>query len=796
MKKIVFIICLSVVLILPAESQEIYSRARIWATQEDLVRLSENGVPVDHGKYKRDTWIVSDFSETELAKAAELGLKYDVLIYDVQQVYRIQGENHGKHNVLSHGDPHLRMHRSSSCGQTGAPLVITDPVNFTTGSMGGYFTYTEFIAHIDAMATLYPNLITAKAPVSTFQTWEGRPIYWLRISDNPNIDENEPEALYTALHHAREPASLSQLIFYMWYLLENYGTHPEVTYLLDNTEMYFIPMINPDGYIQNETTDPSGGGMWRKNKRDNGNGTFGVDLNRNYSYQWGGAGTSTNTSSDTYLGPSAFSEPETQAIKWFTENRDIEIALNYHTYGDLLMHPYGYATGVTTPDDATFYTWKDWMTASNGYANIISSGLYPASGDSDDWLYDGDLATKPKIYAMTPEAGDDAHGFWPAAAQILPICRENVWQNLTTSHILHNYGRVTETSPLTYTVLNDFVNYDVTRLGLRTGNLTVSVTPYGTGILSAGSSKVYNLPVTGQIENDSIAITLDPSLTNGQSFQFVLSISNGYFAYNDTITKVFGSQQILMADDGSSLLNWTSASWNTTTAQYVSAPSSITDSQAGDYGNNASTEIILNQAIDLTHALQATVTFFARWEIEDNYDYVQLQASNDAGASWIPLCGKYTSTGTSDQDAGQPLWDGMQTSWVQEEVNLSDFLGDNIQLRFTLVSDVFVTEDGFYFDDFQIQVINGPSSADENDLPELSVYPNPANSVLNIASPGKRILNVNLYDTRGREVSSFFGIPQNLVILSIEDISPGLYQLRVETESGSVVSKPVLILTR
>ena len=109
----------------------------------------------------------------------------------------------------------------------------------------------------------------------------------MKISDNPNTDEPEPEVLYTALHHAREPESLSQLIYYMWYVLENYATDPEVQALVDNTEMYFAPCINPDGYLYNEQTDPNGGGLWRKNRRDNLDGEFGVDLNRNYDFSWG-----------------------------------------------------------------------------------------------------------------------------------------------------------------------------------------------------------------------------------------------------------------------------------------------------------------------------------------------------------------------------------------------------------------------------------------------------------------------------------------------------------------------------
>ena len=132
------------------------------------------------------------------------------------------------------------------------------------------------------MALQYPDLISQKAPISDFETFEGRPIYWLRMSDNPNVDEDEAEMLYDAAHHAREPASVSSLIFYMWYLLENYETNFEVQSILDNTELYFVPVVNPDGYVFNEITNPDGGGLWRKNRRAHEDGNFGVDNNRNY----------------------------------------------------------------------------------------------------------------------------------------------------------------------------------------------------------------------------------------------------------------------------------------------------------------------------------------------------------------------------------------------------------------------------------------------------------------------------------------------------------------------------------
>lgn len=795
MKKITLIL-LALCLSLVSTSQSKYSKLRIWGGNEVLRSIAEAGVTVEHGIHKRDTWYVSDFSDQEIAILDKMGINYDVLIDDVQAYYqsRLESPDQQNHRSFMLGDPHFRSHRSN-CGSAGGGTSFTDPSNFNLGSMGGYLTYTEFIAEIDDMAAQYPNLITAKAPISTFQTHQGRDIYWMRISDNPNTDETEPEILYTAIHHAREPGSLMQLVYYMWYLLENYGTDPEVTYLVDNTEMYFVPMINPDGYIRNEITDPNGGGMHRKNMRDNSDGSFGVDLNRNYSYQFGFSGTSNNTSADNYLGPFAFSEPETQAIKWFAENRNFEIAMNYHTYGNLLLHPFGYDY-IQTADHTQFQEWSGWMVRNNGFSNILSANLYPAAGDSDDWMYADDLATKPKIMAMTPEVGSDSHGFWPATAEILPIVRGCLIQNLTAAHLLLNYGKLEDAEPYVVETTSGHFNYDITRLGLETGTLTVEILPIGPWVTSVGTSKTYNLSLL-QGETDSITYDLDPGIAQGQEFQYVLTLSNGQTELvRDTLTKVYGLGNVVIADNGNTLSNWNTSTWNTTSAEFYSASSSITDSPGGDYPNNTQRTITLSNSFDLTNAVSATLSFYAKWEIEDNYDYVQVSASTD-GSTWTPLCGLYTNDGTNDQELGEPLYDGFQTSWIREEMSLQDFLGSaNVQIRFRLISDVWVNEDGFYFDDLEVNVIeNTVGIQEQNDL-LLAPMPNPADQFTYIQfDQDVREGTIEILDQTGRIVLSepVSATAKQQVITS--GLSNGVYLVRLN-QNGTLSGSEKLVIFR
>jgi hypothetical protein len=289
MKKLLLFALLSCAMNANAQT---YSRAKISATSEELQLLAEQGIAIDHGVHKQGTFLISDFSDEELAIIRNQGIPVEILIEDVKTFYVQQNQKHVETVVKNVGC-------SGSSGSTYTPPTV--PSNFNLGSMGGFLTYQQFLDEVDAMAAQYPNLITPRAAISTFQTYEGRNLYWLKISDNPGTDEDdsEPEVLYTAVHHAREPNSLSEVIFYMWYLLENYATNDEVKYLVDNTEMYFVPMVNPDGYTYNEVNDPNGGGMWRKNRRLNSGGSYGVDLNRNYSYGWGTTGTTTTQTSDT-----------------------------------------------------------------------------------------------------------------------------------------------------------------------------------------------------------------------------------------------------------------------------------------------------------------------------------------------------------------------------------------------------------------------------------------------------------------------------------------------------------------
>ena len=299
------------------------------------------------------------------------------------------------------------------------PIVIHDDlISFYQSrmplgtTMGGFRTFSECLAFMDSLHTLYPSITTSRDSVGN--TYQGRGIWAMKISDNPNIDEDEPEFFINALTHAREPMGMECTLRFMQYLCANYGSDPLVTDLVNNREFYFIPVVNPDGYEYNRTTYPGGGGMWRKNRHGSG-----IDLNRNWGYMWGydDIGSSPNSSDETYRGTSAFSEPETQAMRNYVNAHHFSIGMNFHTYGGYFLYSWCYSD-IYAPDNDLMMAIGDSCVATNGYERGTAwEVLYNTNGDANDWMY-GENTEKPSFFGFTYEVGFD--GFWPDPANITP----------------------------------------------------------------------------------------------------------------------------------------------------------------------------------------------------------------------------------------------------------------------------------------------------------------------------------------------------------------------------------------
>ncbi|MBN1339656.1 MAG: immune inhibitor A [Bacteroidales bacterium] len=758
-----------------------YSRVEVYTGGQDgLNRLAAAGIAVEEGFIRPGHIYIGELSETDLLKLQTLNMDYQVLIEDVAGFY----EERNKGLTTNVDD-----YRDSD--------EYEIPEDFEFGSMGGHCTFTEIITHLDNMHTKYPNLITAKEPIG--QSIEGREMWMVKISDNPGMNETEPEVLYTALHHAREPAGVMTLLFYMYYLLENYDD-PYIKTLVDNTQMYFIPVVNPDGYVYNQTTNPNGGGMWRKNRKNNGNGCWGVDLNRNYGYKWGNDnnGSSPDPCDETYRGTAAFSEPEIDAVRNFCENHEFRFAINYHTYSNLLLYPWGY-TSTPCADDATFDAFSEIMTMDSHYTfGPGSTTIYPTNGGSDDWMY-GEQTTKPLIYAFTPELGGDGDGFWCPLNRIIPIARENMIMNLSAAAFSLNYAAVEDKTPTLTGDLTNYLVFDITRLGLEEGgSFTVSLTAVSPQISGVGAPVQFSNMDLLETKTDSILYTLD-GISSGTPFSLVLTVNNGDFDISDTLHKVFGEPTVIYQNNCNSISGWNPGYWDVITSVYHSPTGSITDSKNGNYQNNQTNIIQLQENIDLSSAAYAQLSFWAKWEIESGYDYVQVLVST--GSGWNPLEGKYTVTGSQYQAEGEPVFDGFQTQWVWEEMDLSEYLGETVSFRFILKSDSYVVEDGFYFDDFTVTTIDITTGEKESHTLSGAMIsdpvPNPVNGMTtlriadNVVVKNGRII---VFDVSGKLVSeNKVEDGKKIITLSTGSWQPGLYFYRLEGEGFRSETKKMLV---
>lgn len=292
------------------------------------------------------------------------------------------------------------------------------------GNAGYYYSWEENNAFWATLAVQHSDLVDT--PVSIGNTYQSRAINMVLITSNSG-PAYKPAFIFTALTHAREPGGNSVLIDWANWLTTNYGTDTMATWILDNTRIYIVPIVNIDTYILN--CNPAGGNL-RKNQQP----PDGTDLNRNYAYQWGydDSGSSPDPYSETYRGPSAASAPETQVIQNFINSIDPIAGFHYHAYGGYLIRPWNYNTS-NTPDETTYNAWSVAMTAYNGYTHGQCGEVlgYTSNGDSDDWGY-WSGGGHPKSMIFTPEVDDN--GFWGGQSDttiIQTICTQcrymNIW---------------------------------------------------------------------------------------------------------------------------------------------------------------------------------------------------------------------------------------------------------------------------------------------------------------------------------------------------------------------------------
>lgn len=294
------------------------------------------------------------------------------------------------------------------------------------GLNGAYHSSLELETELRLLESAHPAIAAVR---EIGRSLEGRPIYALKVSDNPLFDEAEPAFLVLGCHHAREWISVEVPLLYARHLLESYASDPSARDLVDRGETWIVPLVNPDGLEYSIHVYR----YWRKNRRANADGSFGVDLNRNYGHMWGydDQGSSPEPASAVYRGPAPFSEPESDSVRRLFLGRDFRAVLSFHSYSQVILYPWAYAD-LPCPDDAAFdglaRTMSGLMAAHRGtvygYGRSAGGIGYTSNGETCDWTYAA--AGVPSFTVELPPEDADEGGFFNDEAEIEAIFRENL----------------------------------------------------------------------------------------------------------------------------------------------------------------------------------------------------------------------------------------------------------------------------------------------------------------------------------------------------------------------------------
>ena len=732
-----------------------------------------------------------------------------------------------------------------------------------------YHSYDEAIDSLMELEALYPDIMDMS--VIGYGQEDSTEIYAVKISDNVDIDEDEPRLVFIGQVHAEENIGLELVLDVVTDFMEYANYYPWVMYIA-TAEIYFIPSLNPEGLdVVTDGLDVT----FRKNIRDTiGDGIFrydpgvgydssGVDLNRNFSFNWVHGDTLFQGGHvelyDYYRGEAPFSESECQAMRDFAEEKRFSIGIVYHqsrtgNVSENVIYPWNWAANKNPPDfdviNSIGQELASYMhTLANpgvNYAAVAATGWY---GNSHDWFY-----AAMGCYQYTIETSS----IQPSSQTVLQdIIEDNedgllylVKRAIGDGQTLNEVGQLT--GNISDAVTGEPLEAVVTLLGRQSGMLAPrrSEPLYGRyrWYLNHGSyhlqikkpgyatidSVIYvsqNYPtekdftlvplplhaIDGSISDlqsgNPLTATLhfwgnvDTSMIAGNGFfSFELPASeynlridaDGYVSYfqslnlnqGQTIDRQLSPGGVLFADDfESGAGNWVTGGddvWEIDYAEYHSGGASFADSPNGYYSGNE--ESYAEFTVDLSVQLTAHLSFWHKYYFEPEYDYGYIDVSIDGGENWETLA----------------AFNLQDIDWRREIFDLKDYCGEELIIRFLIMTDGSLNEPGWNIDDVYVEGSNIISDTSQNpSLPYSfylrSPYPNPFNSstVINysISSPGW--VKLSVYDLLGREAAILLWEEKEAGSGSVRweagDLASGVYFLRLAVGDKQEVVKALLI---
>ncbi len=667
--------------------------------------------------------------------------------------------------------------------QTASEKVFTFPLTV-------YPTHAEIGQILADLAAAHPTR------ARTFQ-WgtsiQGRALWGLVISDDVNNSEAEPEVRLSSTMHGDEVTGMILTLDFANYLLTNYGVagREDVTNLVDNYEIHLMPDHNPDGTYLTQ--------------RYNANG---ADLNRNFPLP---------------AGEDPVTESENLSFMAYANSHHFVISANYHGGALLMNYLWDWTYTLTSDDAALRKLSLEYSTYNlpmyNGaYPQGITNGAawYVALGTLQDWSYDqtGCIDTTIEVSNTKWPAASTLATFWnenrESMMHYVKSARYGVNGVVTSAETGDPVNATVTVTGNTKTVRTDPTHGDYYKL-LNTGTyqLTFSAPGYITQTVSNvavtwGTPTVLNVQMqptaNGDLSGQVLAVGGAPLAAQVQVFTHplnslaasvtanaagVFTVNNleygdyrlaytfsGYAAEDQIVTvnaatvnapTVYMAHSITITpfsanfDDGQAT-GWT-GTWGVLAPGADATAYEMTDSPVGSYVSNSTKYCTMAAGADLSDLLSGNLTYRAKWNLEANWDGVQLQVSVGGGA-WTPVAATRTQTASGQGVQLTGTWyEGAQAAWVTETVSLAPWLGQSdVRFQFVLRSDTSLNYDGFHFDSFLIQGVGTDPYSGTGDLPAMTqltgVQPNPFNPAATVrfelARAGRALVRV--YDLSGRLV--------------------------------------------
>ncbi|MEQ9617300.1 MAG: M14 family metallocarboxypeptidase [Phycisphaerales bacterium] len=537
---------------------------------------------------------------------------------------------------------------------------------------GGFFTAYQTNDAINAFTQdLANNNAGVLTRFSIGQSFQNREIHALVLTAPYAMGEpRRPQVVLNGCQHAREWVSPATVLYILNEMTNGAGVDPQIDEILNSLEIHFIPVCNPDGYVYTHTNQR----LWRKNRRPVG-GSTGVDLNRNWSFQWGGAGSSGSSSSETYRGPSPFSEPESTAISsYLLSLPDVHAHIDFHSFDQSILGPWAYSTTVTPPRaDEHIIVQEDMAQAMfDATGTFYEAGLGtdailgPAAGAMPDWTLD-ELNALSWTIELRPNSSFP--GFELPPDQIIPAGTESLAAVLTLADYAARTLEIEPVSPIPAQVSSE----SPTSLG-------VSITEFNLETLDPSSPELlYRLGTSGPFTTVSLGESGGvysgelPPVPCGQTVQFYFRASStgGVVATlpDDAPGELFEADALPIAtefaDNFQTNMGWSVSGSVTDGAWERAVPIGggdrgdpptdfdgsglcyLTDAADGNSDVDGGTTIVTSPVFALPDG--GTISYAYWVGTAGNFDADSLNvevATNAAGTNWT-LVRSYTTPGTS-----------------------------------------------------------------------------------------------------------------------------------------------------